>query len=854
MFPEIFATTFADDSRLLSLAFDAMRYDKAVDLSLTLIEELLHSTRHRPDFDLSSVPHLPALVNSLGPLQLGAFCRVLAPLVDEREVPFCGGDHCSGACKQSAQATSLDWHHIEPSAKRLRARRSYVDAASRVIRDRNHASVLAIPGLLEKLVKLISVPPVPSDNLAVVDHMPRAELSGVKESWKDFDARIERAVRDHARAVKGQQGLARARRRMSGSEWLGAGQLGQQGFARARRRMSGSEWLGAVQRIAPGNPYSVVEFAALIGMGQRQAESLDMPNASREPELSPEPHAPLEAAPADIEPTEGERSPTTSPRPRSLEAEVYTRLLMSALQVEVLFVLYSLLTGKRKREVQVRLVNAGIFEVIIRFCDGLKWLNSGKEKRTEEALKVHLIRLLHYVWDGLDFIPANERLEMLFAPDERFPLKTGGYGHAPGIACTGPNITSPSSVSSQEPLVLAMHRLSLTACADLIAVQNGGLGVVETDVAATALDDEIETTIPHEGGSPLRSKELTESASNVTPVEVHGDGGRRAKSGIERMGSHRSVPLAPDQGIVCKMADILMRAHADDEAHGTRRYLLAGCMETYLRSASIGEKRIVARHGLLLHLLSELSKHDKLIPQLSQFRQTSFDLLGQLVKGSRELFSFMNTIFRQDPKLLSGLLITMSDSLIDSNVFVRSLVISLECFREEDKLARNPNTGITKEQYDFTSCLLWDFLETNRLRLIQDLITSVRVEDVNFENICCVNTSLILMVISYPTEKALDLALLHILNNILLSEEMEKFGQQNFFGLNPMDIFSNFDKLVSFWFSYYQHQSLDVASQELNSNIRFERLIAVANLLKVRLPLLDAKLKREANLLQLQKE
>ncbi|CDF38159.1 unnamed protein product [Chondrus crispus] len=673
--------------------------------------------------------------------------------------------------------------------------------------------------------------------------MPRGVDIQVEESWKDFDARIESAVRDHARGVKGQQGSARA-----------------------RRRMSGSEWLGVDRRIAPGNPNSVVELAALDGMGQRQAESLDMPNASREPELRPEPHTLLEAVSADIGPTEGELSRTISRRPTSGDSEVrthhdnemeayphmsFTRLLMSALQVEVLFVLYSLLTGKRKREVQVQLVDAGIFAAMIRFCDGLKWLNSGKEKRTEEALKVHLIRLLHYVWDGLDFIPANERLEMLFTHDERLILKIGGHGHPPGITCTGPNLTSRSS---QEPLVLAMRRLSLTACADLIAIQSGRLGVVETDVAPTVFDDNIERTIPRDGGNPLHSKKLTEPASNVTPVEVHSDSGRRAKSGIERMGSHRSVPFAPDQGIVCKIADILMRAHADDEAHGTRRYLLAGCMETYLRSASIDEKSIVARHGLLLHLLSELSQHDKLIPQLSQFRQTSFDLLGQLVKWSRELFGFMNTIFRQDPKLLSGLLITMSGSLIDSNVFVRSVVISLECFREEDKLTRNPNTGNSKERYDFASCLLWDFLETNRLRLIQDLITSVRVEDVNFENICCVNTSLILMVISYPTEEALDLALLHILNNILLSEEMEKFGPQNFFGLNPVDIFSNFEKLISFWLSYYQHQSLDVASQELNSNIRFERLIAVANLLKVRLPLLDARLKREANLLQLQQE
>lgn len=122
---------------------------------------------------------------------------------------------------------------------------------------------------------------------------------------------------------------------------------------------------------------------------------------------------------------------------------------MFALQVEVLFVLYLLLTGNRKREVQAQLVDAGIFSAITRFCDRLEWLNSVKDKRTEEALKVYLIRLLHYVWDGLDFVPANERLERLFLQDDRDLFKTNRRGNKAEIVCTGPNVTSLSSVSSQ---------------------------------------------------------------------------------------------------------------------------------------------------------------------------------------------------------------------------------------------------------------------------------------------------------------------------------------------------------------------------------------------------------------------
>lgn len=59
-------------------------------------------------------------------------------------------------------------------------RRNVVNCTT--ICNRNRASLLGIPGLLEKLIKFISVPSVPSDELAVVDHMPRGANIEVEES------------------------------------------------------------------------------------------------------------------------------------------------------------------------------------------------------------------------------------------------------------------------------------------------------------------------------------------------------------------------------------------------------------------------------------------------------------------------------------------------------------------------------------------------------------------------------------------------------------------------------------------------------------------------------------------------
>lgn len=918
---ELLSIRLAADNRLLPLLFDSIRSAYSVEIALALIEEVLHSSRRAADFDLSTISALPELIESLTPYQLGAFCRVLAPLVDERDVPFFGADHCSGACALSSVVPHHDWQQIQSSANQLRARRNYVGAKERVVRDRNHAVLLAIPGLLQKLVKLVAVTPAPREELALVDHALRngvftinfdvtdvtdspqfnnrgalldsiraelvdggevvlhqvatapeqgdgnpadapsqltteedvqqrvllmlfrrltgmdsqdAEQSGT-DRWEVLDQRISRAVVDHSNGVR-MNGIFRERRRRVD---MGGMRLGDTTLDRPNGDFDGAPpEAGADARRGAHGTERDSTIVSDHTLEQVEANETDAATAASEPGNVP-------------------NTPTTWNDEGDVRLGPHMSingLLMSSHQVEVLFVLYSLLIGRRKSEVQTALVDADIFAVLTRFCDALDWTETAGETRTEEAVKVHFIRLLHYMCDGLGGSFPVSRVELLFTDHERALLRSIEGGKIPKLQGFGSSLTVPMPPCSQEPDASGLQKLSLdtSSSTDSLTPSHCIRGE-ETNASHFQCCPLRPDNIPH----VLGDKACSVHASFVETENSAGVEGASPRTSpspkpVDRMylsdhAKGHDAPAASQPGIICKIATILVGTSGHEEMESTRRYLLSGCVETFLRTASNSEKTLVAYQGLLVHLLRQLSESSNMSSQISHFRQTSFDLLGQLVKWNRDLFNCMNEIFRRDPKLLPLLLRAVSDRLIDSNVFVRSVVMSLERFRAEDELQlAGQRQDPSYVPYDFENCLLWEFVETCRVQLIHDLFSSVRVEDVNFENICCVNTTLILLVTSCPDEDSLDMMLEKVADMIIATVSSGRLLPQSLHSLEPVHIFVNFEKLVDFWVKYYQYQGLDVASQEISSNIHFDRLVSMATWLQERLPVLSGRVQVEA--------
>ncbi len=70
--------------------------------------------------------------------------------------------------------------------------------------------------------------------------------------------------------------------------------------------------------------------------------------------------------------------------------------------------------------------------------------------------------------------------------------------------------------------------------------------------------------------------------------------------------------------------------------------------------------------------------------------------------------------------------------LVDSNVFLRGMVLSIERFKEEDQ-AKLGTPGFAP--YDFSRCKIAQFLFQHWFNLIRDLMAVVSIDDITQESI-----------------------------------------------------------------------------------------------------------------------
>ena len=144
----------------------------------------------------------------------------------------------------------------------------------------------------------------------------------------------------------------------------------------------------------------------------------------------------------------------------------------------------------------------------------------------------------------------------------------------------------------------------------------------------------------------------------------------RAEREVIFSNSGRLVPANDVQpGLLSKVIRAFM-TESDDSPY---RFWLASCVESYLRGSSTQEQLFVAQSGLLLHLVEHVTS-DRL--HCAGSLQTSFDLLGELCKGNCELLQLLMSCL--DELSFHRLMNVAASNLVDSNVFIRSLILSIE--------------------------------------------------------------------------------------------------------------------------------------------------------------------------------
>jgi len=148
--------------------------------------------------------------------------------------------------------------------------------------------------------------------------------------------------------------------------------------------------------------------------------------------------------------------------------------------------------------------------------------------------------------------------------------------------------------------------------------------------------------------------------------------------------------------------------------------------------------------GLMPCLLYDIiyNKHDSL-----QIMQLSFDILGELIKFNRANFFLMNYYFVDNNEFsIFTKKVIRKETLVDSNVFLRSIILSTYFFDKADF-----EMGLDYELNEFftQNCKFCRFINENMFLIFNTLINIVKPDAINQTNISCINTALLILILNF---------------------------------------------------------------------------------------------------------
>lgn len=580
----------------------------------------------------------------------------------------------------------------------------------------------------------------------------------------------------------------------------------------------------------------------------------------------------------------------------------FNALLLGPYQVEVLFVLCTLLGGRRKMDAQEKLNKCDVIPVLDDMFQRLPWYSAQREQAAAAAAAAaNASGANNNNADGDE--PGN-------ASDGGDDDHQSNGIHGPGCECT------PESALCVQYLRL-LHNFCDRDCDNYSG----------------------------------RHKLLSDTERTLI----------FRKEGTSEFDYYPVVP-----GLLSKIVEAFVR-ESDESPY---RFWLASCIESYLRGSSPDEQLFVARSGLLMHLIADITS-ERL--HCAGSLQTSFDLLGELCKGNHQVLGLL--VSKLNEESFRKFMSVAAANLVDSNVFIRSLWLTLERLSAANRqiplhfdssLARGrqakwtshngPSTryylthswwdtmGVPVDQDENESSVdeigdlqrpsdwfptselveshgmrPWDqllpsqsglnesvghfgwvfspqgeslsaatfepntmerlswFLAANQARLLRDLLGVVDLRNINHENICCLNTAVVIAIFAHRRQQLASL--LHELSQMNDEEKESKRravtpSSNNNSGdnegdlverafVNAMrymdleqdtpsysrrasisrrdslpnsqqigdrtDVLRNFREVLWFWFEYYTHRGRDRLSLEFSSHLRFQEWMQVVN-------------------------
>ena len=242
--------------------------------------------------------------------------------------------------------------------------------------------------------------------------------------------------------------------------------------------------------------------------------------------------------------------------------------------------------------------------------------------------------------------------------------------------------------------------------------------------------------------------------------------------------------------------------------YSSAKFWLSSCIEVVLRGNNTFFQTYIACSGLLPCLLYDIlySKQDQ-----NQILQLSFDILGELIKFNRSIFYLLDYYFcdKNEFNTFCNKIIS-NDSLVDSNVFLRAIILSNYLFDKTDK-----QNGVDVKNYFTNKCQICSFIKSKLENIFIALISIVKVNDINQTNISCINSGLLIFIIEYMK------------NNLgnFLTQLRNKYKDK------VIPAFENFKKLLKMWKDFYNYRPKDSASLQNSTTIPFNIWQRVTDLL-----------------------
>lgn len=342
------------------------------------------------------------------------------------------------------------------------------------------------------------------------------------------------------------------------------------------------------------------------------------------------------------------------------------------------------------------------------------------------------------------------------------------------------------------------------------------------------------------------------------------------------------------------------------------KYWMATCIEVFMRGNNNFFQHYVMNSGIVNVIIYDIiynnsglsikEKNMKIGDNISssQFLQSNFDLLSEIIRFNKFNIFKLNSYFIEkveDDKSFASKewycfieKITSMSYLIDSNVFIRSIILSLNEIKYElkskeilefirnnsiknEKIINNKNNSEEWKNSKFTKlqscefekyCLFYNYFFSNNDNLCLLFINLLNTNIISISNIAQTNVSCLttaLIILFYNSRYYFQHIFLPrlLLNNLSLDEKIilsklelvKTFNQDKY--LNEMiirinqligsdkeriNIWKNLNELLNIWLNYYSHSSKDSKSLEYSTRINMSIMILFVTELKKKVEIL----------------